>query len=84
MEASYQNKQDLLARQFHLNELSVSRASQETLLAIRQLKFIERIPLVDKRIIKWTEDVLKQAVFCYVTAEELLQEEDFFSFTIMN
>lgn len=84
MESNYQNKQDLLARQFHLMEVTVSRASHEAILAIRRLKFIARIPLVDDRIRQETEETLKQAVFSYVSPGWLLLEEGYYAETAKN
>ena len=84
MEHTYQNKQDLLARQFHLNEVTISRSSHEAILAIRRLKFIEKIPLVDDRIRTETQEMLRQAVFSYVTPNWLLVEEGYYAGTVKN
>lgn len=84
MEETYQNKQDLLARQFHLREVTISRASYEAILAIRRLKFISKIPLVDDRIRKETEEILKQTVFTYVSPGWLLLEEGYYVDVVKN
>lgn len=84
MEPTYQNKQDLLARQFHLNEVAVSRASHEAILAIRRLKFISKIPLVDDRIRQETEATLKRTVFSHVSPGWLLLEEGYYADTVKN
>lgn len=84
MEPAYQNKQDLLARQFHLMEVSVYRASHEAILAIRRLKFISKIPLADDRIRVETEETLKQAVFSYISPGWLLLEEGYYADTVKN
>lgn len=78
MEPTYQNKQDYLARQFHLMDVKLSRSSYEAVLAIRRLKFISKIPLVDQRIRLETEESLKQTLLSYVSSDMVLLEEGYY------
>lgn len=78
MESTYQNKQDYLARQFHLMDLQLNKTSHEAVLAIRRLKFISKIPLVDQRIRVETEQTLKENLLSYIPASMILIGEGYY------
>lgn len=84
MKPTYQNKQDYLARQFHLMDVQISRVSYEAILAIRRLKFISKIPLADQRIRMETEESLRQSLLSFVSSDLVLLEEGYYFNPIKN
>jgi len=78
MKNAIPNKQNVLAEQFHLNDIQVSQSSYEAVLKIKRWKFISRIPGIGKSLRKEADGNLKRTLLTYVPNTCVLIEEGYF------
>lgn len=78
MKNAIPNKQELLAEQFHINDIHVTQASYEAVLKIKRWKFISRIPGIGKQIKKEADGNLKRTLLTYIPNTCVLIEEGYF------
>lgn len=78
------NKQNLLAEEFHLNDIQINKFNYESVLKIKRWKFIMNIPGIGSRIrVEATHDI-RDTFLSYVKNSEVLFAEGYFDEPLEN
>ena len=78
MNFSIENKQELLAEEFHITDINNSQQSYNAVLKIKRWKFIMKIPGIGKKIKQEANGSLEKTFFNYVSNTYVLIEEAYF------
>lgn len=78
MKNAIPNQQEVLAEQFHINDIQISHTSYEAVLKIKRWKFISKIPGIGKRIIKEADGNLERTLLNYISNTSVLIEEGYY------
>ena len=78
MNHSIENKQELLAEEFHIADVNSSQASYNAVLKIKRWKFIMKIPGIGNKIKQEANGSLEKTFFNFVSNTFVLIEEGYF------
>ncbi len=78
MNHSIENKQEVLAEEFHIADINSSQASYNAVLKIKRWKFIMKIPGIGIKIKQEANGSLEKTFFDYVSSTFVLIEEGYF------